>query len=275
MREVVHSAAAELNRPGQFLGEAGAALRTSLAIAPRLLRANLRIRYRRSWLGYAWLLAPSAGAALLAWLLVGRRVAGMPEVAIPYPLFVLLGMIHWQLLVDTLGAPLQQLGGARHILARSPVPHEAFVLAGAGEALLACILRLALLGLPVLLWLGIRPGAELLLLPLALLGLALLGLALGMLLAPFGLLYDDVGSGLTLLTGFWFFLSPILYPSARFGALSANPATPLIETARGILTGSHAPAGAALLVAAGSALLLAIAWLFYRLAQPHLVARFG
>jgi lipopolysaccharide transport system permease protein len=155
------------------------------------------------------------------------------------------------------------------------VPHEAFVLAGAAEALLACILRLALLGVPVLLWFGIHPGPELAMLPLALLGLALLGLALGMLLAPFGLLYDDVGSGLTLVTGFWFFLSPILYSADRFSALSANPATPLIEAGRAALTGSAAPAGAVVLVAAAAALLLALAWLLYRLAQPHLVARFG
>jgi lipopolysaccharide transport system permease protein len=275
MREIVHSAAAELIRPGPFLRHAAQALRLSLKIAPRLLRANLRIRYRRSWLGYAWLFVPSVGAALLASLLIGRRMAGMPGGAIPYPVFVLVGMILWQLLVETLGAPLQQLGGARHILARSPVPHEAFVLAGAAEALLGCVLRLALLGLPVLLWFGAAPGAELLLLPLALLALALLGLALGMLLAPFGLLYDDVGSALTLLTGFWFFLSPILYPAGRFDALALNPATPLIEAGRALLTGGDAPVAAAASVAAGAFLLLALAWLLYRLAQPHLVARFG
>jgi lipopolysaccharide transport system permease protein len=275
MREVVHNAAAELNRPGLFLRQSAQALRVSLKIAPRLLRANLRIRYRRSWLGYAWLFAPSAGAALLASLLIGRRMAGMPGDAIPYPVFVLVGMIFWQLLVETLGAPLQQLGSARHILARNPVPHEAFVLAGAGEALLGCMLRLALLGLPVLLWFGIMPGAGLWLLPLPLLGLALLGLAVGLALAPFGLLYDDVGSALTLFTGFWLFLSPVLYPADRFEALAANPATPLIEAGRGALTGGQVPALAAALVAAGAAVLLAFAWLFYRLAQPHLVARFG
>jgi lipopolysaccharide transport system permease protein len=275
MREVVHSAAAELVRPGPFLRQAAGSLRLSLKIAPRLVRANLRIRYRRAWLGYAWLFAPSAGAALLASLLIGPRMAGMGAGALPYPAFVLVGMIFWQLLVETLSAPLQQLGGARHILARSPVPHEAFVLAGAGEALLGCLLRLAVLALPVLLWLGVRPGPEVLLLPLPLLGLALLGLALGMMLAPFGLLYDDAGSALTLFTGFWFFLSPVIYPAARFEVLALNPATPLIEAGRGWLTAGRAPFGPVLLVAAGAFLLLALAWLAYRLARPHLVARFG
>lgn len=275
MREIVHSAAAELVRPRAFLSRAGQALRLSLTIAPRLLRANLRIRYRRAWLGYAWLFAPAAGAALLASLLIGRRLAGMPADTIPYPVFVLVGMIFWQLLVDALGAPLERLGAVRHVLARSPVPHEAFVLAGAGEALLAGVLRLALLGVPVLLLFGGRPGPEMLLLPLVLAGLALLGLALGMLLAPFGLLYDDVGSALPLFTGFWFFLSPILYPAARFDALALNPATPLIEAGRALLTGGEASAAAAGLVGAGALLLLTLAWVFYRLAQPHLVARFG
>jgi lipopolysaccharide transport system permease protein len=275
MREVVHSAAAELVRPGAFVRHAADSLHLSLTIAPRLARANLRIRYRRSWLGYAWLFVPSAGAALLASLLVGPRAAGLGAGAIPYPAFVLVGMILWQLLVDTLSAPLRQLGASRYVLARSPVPHEAFVLAGAAEALLACLLRLSILALPVLLWLGVRPGPEVLLLPLPLLGLALLGLALGMIVAPFGLLYDDAGSALALFTGFWFFLSPILYPASRFEALAANPATPLIEAGRGLIAGGDAPLGAVLLVASGALPLLVLGWLFYRLAQPHLVARFG
>lgn len=274
MREVVHSAAAELARPAAFLRQAGEGLGLALRIAPRLVRANLRIRYRRAWLGYAWLLLPSAGAALLASLLIGRHTAGLFAGTIPYPAFVLTGMIFWQLLVETLTAPLQQLSGARHILARSQVPHEAFVLAGAGEALLGCALRLVLLAAPVLLWFGLRPGPEVALLPLAALGVALLGLALGLFLAPLGLLYDDAGSALTLLGGFWFFLSPILYPASRFPALAYNPATPLIETGRALLSGGDAPAGGALIVAAGALLLLALAWLTYRLAQPHLVARF-
>ena len=270
MREVVHSAASELSRPGSFLRRAAGSLRLSLAIAPRLLRANLRIRRRRAWLGLAWLFLPSAGAALVASLLIGRRTAEMPGGAMPYPLFVLAGMIFWQLLVETVGAPLQQLGGARHVLARSPVPHEAFILAGAGEALVAALLRIALLGLPAALWFGPAPGPEALLLPLA-----LLGLALGMILAPLGLLYDDGGSALALLTGFWFFLSPVLYPADRFEALAFNPATPLIEAGRGLLTGGEAPLFDSALVAGGAILVLASSWLAYRLAQPHLVARFG
>jgi lipopolysaccharide transport system permease protein len=101
-----------------------------------------------------------------------------------------------------------------------------------------------------------------------------LGLGLGMLLAPVGLLYDDIGRGLTLLLSFGFFLTPIVYPIPPDSLLRFNPVAPIMDTVRQWLAGAG-PAPGFYAVAAAGAVLLVLAWLFFRLARPHFVSRLG
>jgi lipopolysaccharide transport system permease protein len=79
---------------------------------------------------------------------------------------------------------------------------------------------------------------------------------------------------LTLVAGFWFFLTPIVYPGPASGWLRFNPVTPLLETSRSWLAGMEVAPGFFLIVGL-AAVALAAAWLLYRLARPHVIARLG
>jgi lipopolysaccharide transport system permease protein len=115
------------------------------------------------------------------------------------------------------------------------------------------------------------------LVPFAALPLALLGLALGVAVAPLGLLYGDVDRTIPLVTGVWFFLTPVVYPSPASGVIRLNPVTSPLDVARQWLTtGSGDLGGEAGLVALECALvlpILTVTLLFLRLARPHLAAR--
>ncbi|TMJ18002.1 MAG: hypothetical protein E6G94_00880 [Alphaproteobacteria bacterium] len=272
--ETVYTAGSVLRSPGAFLAGAGRDAARSGDIALRLFRSEVRARRRQSLLGHAWLFLPAAATTLVCTYLQRRGVVGMRETMLPYPLFVLSGMLMWQTLTDALNAPLQQLNAMRQLITRSRVPHEAVVAAGAAGALLNAAVRLALL-LLVLPFFGMALAPSLLLLPFAFLALLLLGLAAGLVIAPFGLLYEDVGRGLPFATLFWFFLSPVVYPvAAGAGWLRFNPVSPLMEAGRSWLVAPSAPTAFAA-VTLGSAAVLVAASLFYRLARPHLVARLG
>jgi lipopolysaccharide transport system permease protein len=273
MREVVYNAEPELRRPGLFLVAAAGDLRAALPLGWRLFRSNLRVRYRRSWLGYVWLLLPALGTAALAAFIQSRRIVTVAPTELPYPLFVLAGIILWQLFGEALNAPLQQLQAGRQLVTRSRVPHEALVTAGVLEVLLNAVIRLAVLA-AALPWFDVGFTASMLLVPLGAVVLALLGLGAGLLLAPLGLLYDDVGRGLALLLSFGFFVTPIVYPIPSGSMLRFNPLAPPIETVRHWIAGTGAAPGF-WPVAAGGAALLLLAWLFYRLARPHFTARLG
>lgn len=273
MAETIYSARSELADPSGFLAQARRDLGQALPVGWQLFRANLRSRHRRSLLGYLWLLLPAAAATLICVYLQSRRIFSVGTTELPYAVHVLAGLVLWQVFVDALNAPLQQLCAERPLISRTQVPHEAVMLAGCYEVGLNALVRLAALA-GALAALGIAPATSIALLPLAVLALALLGFSLGVLAAPLGLLYDDVRQGLMLLLAVWFFLTPIVYPAPAAGPLRLNPVTPLLETGRSwILSPGTAPGF--FLVTAVAAMLLVVAWLLYRLARPHLVARLG
>jgi lipopolysaccharide transport system permease protein len=274
MTDTVYSAEAELRHPRRFLAEAGEELRRSPAVAWRLFRSGVQARHRRAWLGYLWLLLPTLGTTAVWAYVRSRGLIGTGATRLPYLVYALSGTILWQVFAESLVSPLQQLTANRQLVTRSRVPHEALILAGVFETLLNCAVRLVVLG-AVMAAMGVTAGAEVLLLPLGILALALLGLTLGLFAAPIGLLYDDVGRSLAMLAGFWFFVTPVVYPAPARGLLRFNPVTPLVETTRQWLTTSAAGVTGFVAVTAGSAVALAVAWLFHRLARPHVAARLG
>ncbi|HEY0149239.1 MAG TPA: ABC transporter permease [Allosphingosinicella sp.] len=273
MREIVYSAAPELRSPVRFCAAAFADLRAGWPIALRLFRSNLRVRYRRSVFGYLWLLLPALATAGIAAFLHSRNIVRFAPTGLPYPLFVLCGMMLWQTFAEALNAPLQQLQAARQLVTRSRVPHEAIILAGLFELLLNALIRLLVLA-AALLWLRVPVAPSLALLPMAALSLAVLGLAGGLLLAPAGMLFDDTGRVITMGLSFAFFVTPVMYPIPADSVLRFNPVSPAIATARRWIEGGAAAPGF-YAVAAGGAVLLVVAWLFYRIARPHFVSRLG
>jgi lipopolysaccharide transport system permease protein len=273
MGETVYSAAPELRRPGHFLASASRDLRASLPIGLRLFQSNLRARYRRSWFGYVWLLLPALGTAALAAFIQSRRIVAIAPTELPYPLFVLSGIILWQLFGEAVNAPLQQLQAGQRLVTRSRVPHEALVLAGVFELLLNASIRLLVLAAALVAF-GTAFVPEMLLVPLGLAALAVLGLAIGILLAPVALLYDDISRSITLVLSFGFFLTPVVYPIPAGSPLRWNPVAPIFDTARNWLLGGGPAQGFYAVTAIGAALLI-LAWLFFRLARPHFVSRLG
>ncbi|HYK04886.1 MAG TPA: ABC transporter permease [Thermoanaerobaculia bacterium] len=274
MTETVYTADPALRHPRRFLASAKEDLRNTATVAWHLFRRNVQVRYRRTWLGYAWLLLPII-ATTLVWVYINARrlvVIAAPE--IPYPVHVLAGMALWQTFVDALNAPLQQLAAGRQLVTRSRVPLEALVLAGVLEALSNCAVRLVVLA-SMLITYDVPIGWSVLFAPLGIAALMLLGLAFGVFLAPVGLLYDDVGRAVVMVTGLWFFLTPVIYRAPEEGILRLNPVTPLLETTRAWLTSSAPAADGFVLVTAAAAALLVVAWVLLRLARPHVVERLG
>jgi lipopolysaccharide transport system permease protein len=274
--EVVYGPESPLREPGALWRAIGRDLRAARPLAWRLLVRNLRAQYRQSALGYFWAILPPL-VSTLTWMFLNRiGVLAVGDTAVPYPVFVLAGTVLWQGLADATSGPLSQLTANSALLTKVNFPREAFVLVAVGELLFNFAIRLALL-LAVLLWAGVALGPSILLVPLAVASLIVLGTAVGVLLAPFGMLYQDVPRGLTLVLTLWFFVTPVVYPVPD-GPLATllvwNPATPLIVTARDWLTtGTTAMPLAFTAVSLAAVALLGVALVVYRLAMPHLVAR--
>jgi lipopolysaccharide transport system permease protein len=165
------------------------------------------------------------------------------------------------------------------MLLRVNFPRESILLAGLGQVLFAALIRM-LLVLFVILWFELTPPVTAWLFPLGILSLIAVGFMLGVLLVPVGVLFGDVQQGLPILATFLMLLTPVLYPQPEAGVAAAvakwNPLTPLITVTRDSLTTGSADQVPAFLVVTGAGLvLLFVAWVLYRLALPHVIARLG
>ncbi len=274
--EIIYSSAPEIRSPGQFVGALKADLRVSSGPAWRIFLRDYHARYRQARLGYASLLVPPL-VVTLTWVYVNHvGVFHVGDTQIPYVAYVLAGTLLWQLFMDALTGPLNQLSAARESLKKTRLPHEAWILAGVLNALLGFTIRLVLL-IPVLIVAGTPLSWTVVFVPVGIVTILVAGTAIGTLVTPAGLLYGDVRQGLVVIASFWFFVTPIVYARPEHGAsavlIELNPLTPLIDATRGWLTGGSASQlGVVVAILAASAVVLMVAWIIYRLARPHLVA---
>ena len=148
---------------------------------------------------------------------------------------------------------------------------------GIGEVVFDLMIRMLLL-IPAFLIFQVPLHATILLAPLAVIGLILLGMSLGLLIMPFGSLYQDVVRFTAMALPFWMILTPIIYvPNSSFpGSLLnwVNPASPLLILARDwLLLGSteHLTAGLIFGICAIPIVLLGL--IVFRISIPVLVER--
>jgi len=275
-QEIVYDAEPQLSHPRRFFGRLRSDLAQSVWLTLQLLRQNLRAKYSSSMLGYVWLLASPLSLAVV-WIALNRAgIVSFAPTRIPYSVHVIAGLFLWAVFLRALNAPLQHLNASRHILSRINFPWEAIVLASWMEVLLEFAIYLIVLAV-VLLAYGLNPLLLMVSVPACAM-LLLLGAAAGLLLAPLGLLYDDVPRAVGVITYGLFFLTPVIYPPPvdEPGSLTvfANPVGALLVAAREMMTGVDVTYPAAALIWSVVTLVaFAVGAITFRLSIPHLVSK--
>ncbi len=277
--EVVYTPESSLRTPSKLFGEMWRDLLGSRELAWRLMRRDITAQYRQSFFGLLWAFLPPVVTAAGFTLASRAQVLNVGATDIPYPAYVVISMALWQTFVEALNGPLQGVTNARQMLSRINFPREAVVLAKLGEVFFNFGIKLLLIA-GVFLWYQVPVSWAALLAPLALVSLVLLGTLFGLLLTPLGVLYQDVSKGLLLVTGIWFFLTPVVYPvpgGGTFGAVvRLNPVTPLLVTARELATtGEVSGLQAFIVVSAVTSAGLLAAWVLFRLSMPLVIERMG
>jgi homopolymeric O-antigen transport system permease protein len=275
----VYTPESPLRQPRKFGRALISDLWGSRELAWRLFVRDLRAQYRASLLGYVWVFLPPLVASLPFVYLHSAGVISIGDTPIPYAAYAMVGAIIWQTFVDALNSPLRSVNAARAMLTRINFPREAILLSGLMQVGFTFVVRLALV-IGVFAAFALKPAATSPLFVIGMISIALTGFMIGLVLTPLGVLYGDVQHSLPIASTFLMLITPVLYPvpSSGLGAMvaSLNPLTPLITTTRDWLTTGAAVQHIAFLVVSGvTVTLLILAWVLYRLALPHLVARLG
>jgi len=275
--EIVHTPDSLLRRPRYLLWTMGRDLLASRELAWRLMVRDISAQYRQAFLGVLWAFIPPVAMAVGFTLAKDANVFTVGETDIPYPAFVMFNTALWQTFVDAVTGPVQAVVLAKPMLARVNFPREALVLAKLGEVGFNFGIKLILI-VGLFLYFQVPVSWTVLLTPVALIHLVLLGTLFGVLLAPLGVLYQDVTKGLNMFMGFWLFLTPVIYPvptAGAFGVLVAlNPVTPLLSTVRELATTGVVTDPVSFWVVSGLTLVgLLLTWTGFRIAMPYVVER--
>ena len=277
LKETVYTPDSELLNFGALLRNMWRDLLASRELAWSLLVRELHSQYRQSMLGYAWALVPPVFTSIIWIFLHTQDVFGIGDVGVSYVAFVVTGLVLWQSFVESLNMPLRMVNSSKSMLSKINFPREALILAGMGQALFNFLVR-SLLLIAVLVWYRVDLHTSILLVPLGVLSLIALGAAVGLFLTPLGVLYHDVGRGLGFATQAMFFLTPVVYPVPKTSfagtLIELNPVSPLLVCTREwLLTGQGTLLQNFGWVMVGTAVLLFVAWVQFRIAMPHLISR--
>ncbi|OUL21407.1 polysialic acid transporter [Nostoc sp. RF31YmG] len=277
LSEVIYTSESKLRHPIKLGKQMWRDLLASRELAWRLMVRDISAQYRQSFFGIAWAFLPPIIMASGFTLAHDANVINIQATDLPYPAYVMFSTALWQTFVEALNGPVQAVTLAKPMLARVNFPREALILAKIGEVFFNFAIKLILI-VAFFFWFHISVTWTVILAPVAIINLVLLGVFFGILLAPLGVLYQDVSRGLTLITGFWLFLTPVVYPVPKqgiFGFLvQINPVTPLLVTARELATtGVISDPYRFWLVSAISLVGLIITWVTFRLAMPFVVER--
>lgn len=275
----IYTPKSAIRHPGKLLREMFRGLFASRELAWRLFVRDFSARYRQSILGYLWAFLPPIVGTFTFVLLNQSGILNVGNLSIPYPAYVMVGTLLWQVFADSVNSPIKTVTAAKSMLAKINFPREAILISGMLEVLFNFIIRLVLL-VAIFIYYGIVPPVTA---PLALIGvfaIFCLGFMIGVLLTPFGILYTDIGQALTMVLSFWMLFTPVVYTPPTSGLLAGltfiNPVSPLIVTTREWLAvGVASNFSPALIVFLVTLVLLFAGWILYRLAMPILVERMG
>jgi lipopolysaccharide transport system permease protein len=178
---------------------------------------DVKVKYKQMVIGTAWaVLQPLATMAVLT-VVLGRvgglsrdPVTGGPP--IPYPLFVLVGLLPWMFFSSAVSNAANSVVGHERMLTkvyfpRLLVPLSAVVAVGV-DLLIQFVLLLLLMPFP---FFHTLPGWGFLLLPVIVAVMITLALGLGVFLSAVNVAYRDFRVIVPLALQLWMFATPILY----------------------------------------------------------------
>jgi len=206
-----------------------------------LVWRDVKIRYKQTAIGVAWVIVQPLLTMLVATLFFGR-LAKLPSQGLPYSVFCFAALVPWTYFSAALVAATNVVVENQRVITKVYFPRLILPVSAALSGLVDfCIAFVVLLIFTFAH--GIRPAWTLALLPLFLLLAVLTVLGVGLWLSALNALYRDVKYLIPFIVQFWTLASPVYYSSSmvpeRYRWLyGLNPMAGVIDGFRWALTGT-------------------------------------
>ena len=189
--------------------------------ASRELMANLTLRelrakYKRSFLGWAWSLLNPLATMMVFTLVFGYILKVEPPHGDPsglknFALFLLCGLLAWNYLTSSVGGSIGNLLANANLVQKTYFPRDLLVASLVASCLTSFLIEMGLLSVALLI-LGnmVLPYLPVVVLLIGVLTLYVTGL--GLAFAVLNVYFRDVQHLVNILFQVWFYLNPIVYP---------------------------------------------------------------
>jgi len=177
-----------------------------------LIWRAFKVKYRQTYLGILWaVLQPLIGMGVFT--VVFNRMIGVPSDGVPYPLFVLCGLIPWTYFSRSVNSATGSLIGDQELLKHVYFPRiaipMAIVVAGLGDMLFGwAIFAAALVVFETV------PPPNAFLAPLFLLLLIAVVLGIGLMTSALNVRFRDIGYLAPFAVSTVLFVTPVVYPAS-------------------------------------------------------------
>nr|WP_319397860.1 ABC transporter permease [uncultured Carboxylicivirga sp.] len=245
----------------------------------QLAKRDIKAAYRQSILGIIWAFIPPIVTSAIWIILNSSNTVSIEGTAIPYPAFVLIGTLLWQILTESVTQPLKSVTGGKSILSKLNFPRESLLLHAFYTVIFNTLLKLPIMA-AVLIVFGINPGWQGLLFIPFVLAIILMGLTIGLIVLPVGMMYGDISRMIPFAMQFLMYLTPVIFPMPKEGMIKAfnsyNPFAFLIETSRNLITAQELPYIWHSIIAFGiCSVILGLGVIVYRFIMPIIIERVG
>jgi lipopolysaccharide transport system permease protein len=209
-----------------------------------LIWRDIKVRYKQAVLGIGWAVLQPITQMLVFTLIFGvaAKLKGTLPKDLPYSVFVLSGLLPWQLFMTSLTAGGMSLVNQQHLLTKIYFPRLFIPTSVTGGALVDLAVS-SLLFVLLLLVTGIVPTWGVLLLPPLLVLTVVMSLGMAYLLSALTVTYRDFRFLIPFMAQLWMWVSFVAFPPAMVAdsrwkwVLAFNPMYSIIAAYRKVLLG--------------------------------------
>ncbi len=171
---------------------------------------DVKARYKQTMAGVTWVIIQPLIAMVVFSLFFGRWL-GISSGDVPYPIFTFCALIPWTYFVHALTVSSNSVVGQQSVITKVYFPRLLMPLSAVLSGLVDLFAALVIL-IPLMFFYGLKPGWELIFLPVFILLALLTALSVGVWLAAINVRFRDVNQAMPFVTQLWMFCTPVAYP---------------------------------------------------------------
>ena len=224
-------------------------------LTANLVRRDLKVRHRGTFLGMLWSLTTPLMIVGLYYLVFKLLFKALPATdavrpdgeTVPFAVYFFCGLTLWNLFASSLLTSTTSVTSAGYLLSKVYFPRAILPLSTVLSALVTFGFELAILLVVTLLVVGL-PSLHLLWLPVIVAVVLALSFGMAMLVSTVNVYLRDLAHFLALLVQLWFWGTPVIYSLGFFDErpgiqtlLKLNPLTGSVVSFRNVVVLNHAP----------------------------------